>query len=403
MIKLIEIEFEKFIKRKSFYIALILFTIIFIVSMVIYTYRGVKVMDPQHYIDNLKKQINQYEEQKVAGDKKYVKTYEKFINDFKLEVNNLEIMQDESIPWEERVQIDIEFSKDKTKRLKAVPSIVEAERSNILLKEYYLENNIPYDYSNKLEAFDLIPDMLYSVGFLGLFIIVGVMVVDVVAGENKPATIKFLVTKPIERWKIIFAKFLVSVVVINILILVFEAIYFIILGFIFGFGDPSLPVLAGTTYTSVAPAYVEEIKSITKPILGSTVLISQGTLIVKVLIIQGLGITACISFCLLCSTIIENAGIATGVAITSIVLTQGITLQRFTNMNYLEKSSSINKVLPFLFPSYYDCRGVVSGKMNEVLGVTFINFNFVVMVMLGWIVICYGISHMIFVKKDITA
>lgn len=403
MIRLIEIEFGKFVKRKSFYISLILFTIIFVVSMIIFMYRGVEFMDPQNYIDEAKRQINQYEEMKNASDTSKNKGYEKIINDLKLEVSNLEILQDESIPWEERIKIDIEFSKDKIKRLKESPSMVEAENGNILLKEYYLENGIPYDYSKKLGAFSLIPEIVYAFGFLGLFIIVAVMVVDVVAGENKPATIKFLVTKPIERWKIILAKFLVSVVVINILIFVFEVIYFIILGVIFGFGDPSLPVLAGTTYTSVAPAYVDELKSITKPILGSTILISQWTLIAKLLIIQGLGITACISFCLLCSTLIENAGIATGVAITSIILTQGITLQRLSNRNYLEKSSWINKVVPYLFPSYYDGSLVISGEINEMLGVTFINFNFVAMVMLGWIVICYGISHVIFVKKDITA
>ncbi|WP_346929721.1 ABC transporter permease subunit [Clostridium sp.] len=401
MIRLIEVEFYKFIRRKSFIISLILFIIIFVAAMISLMYSGISSMDPQKYINETKKQINLLEEQKdVSGNAKN-KGYEKIINDLKLDVNNLEIMQDESIPWQERVKMDIKFSEDKMKRLSEVPSAVEAEKGNILLKEYYLENNIPYDYSNKVDAFELMPKEIFSFGFLGLFIIVGVMVVDVVAGENKPATIKFLVTKPIERWKIIFAKFLVSVVLINMLILIIEAIYFIILGFIFGFGDPSLPTLAGTTYTSVSPAYVEKLKSITKPVLGSTILISQGELILKLLIIQALGITACISFCLLCSVIIENAGIATGVAITFIILTQGITLQRFTNKNYLEKSSAI--ILPFLFPSYYDGTAIIDGKINEMLGVTFIDFNFVIMVMLGWIVICYGLSHIIFVKKDIKA
>lgn len=403
MIRVIEVEFYKFIRRKSFMISLILLTIIFVASMILLMYRGVSSMDTKNYINETKKQINLLEEQKNVGGNSKNKGYEKIINDLKLEVKNLEIMQDENIPWQERVKMDIKFSKDKIKRLSESPSAVEAEKGNILLKEYYLENNIPYDYSNKLDVFKIMPEVIYSFGFLGLFIIVGVMVVDVVAGENKPATIKFLVTKPIERWKIIFAKFLVSVVLINLLILIIEIIYFIILGFIFGFGNSSLPVLAETTYTSVSPAYIDQLKSVTKPVLGSTILITQGQLLMRLLIIQVLGVTACISFCLFCSTIIENSGIAIGVAITSIILTQGITLQRFTNRNYLEKSSVINKILPFLFPSYYDGRVIVDGSINEMLGVTFIDFNFVIMVLLGWIVVGYGLSHIIFIKKDIKA
>ena len=109
MIRVIEVEFYKFIRRKSFIISLILFAIIFVASIILLMYRGVSSMDTKNYINEKKKQINLLEEQKNVGGNNKKKGNEKIINDLKLEVKNLEMMQDESITWQERVKVDIIF------------------------------------------------------------------------------------------------------------------------------------------------------------------------------------------------------------------------------------------------------------------------------------------------------
>ncbi|MPM31282.1 hypothetical protein SDC9_77837 [bioreactor metagenome] len=132
-------------------------------------------------------------------------------------------------------------------------------------------------------------------------------------------------------------------------------------------------------------------------------IITRGALILKVLILQSLGITACIAFCLLCSTIIENSGTSTGSALFFITFMQVMMIYKNINQFDLKPPGFINKILPYLFTTYYDGGVVISGKINQALGITFVNFNFAVMVMLGWIVVCYSISHLIFVKKDFVA
>lgn len=408
MLRLISVEFNKLIRRKKFIIGTAMLILMFFLSLGMILFYRVETLGVDKQIKEAKKVINTYEQQlKLQQDKGTSEDisngYNKIINDQKKDLEKLQTLANESIPWQERVEKDIEYSRDKIKRLGFSDSIKEAENGNILLKQYYLDNDIPYNYNENLDFFSVIPDVLYVFGLFGLFIIIGVMVVDVISGENKPATIKMLLTKPLERWKVIFSKFLVCVITVNLLVLGVEFLCFTILGFIFGFGDPSLPTLFGTTYSSVPAAYINELKAVVTPVIGSTMLITKGTLILKVLILQSLGITACIAFCLLCSTLIENSGTSTGTALFFITFMQVMMIYKNINQFDLKPPGFINKILPYLFTTYYDGGVVISGKINQALGITFVNFNFAVMVMLGWIVVCYSISHLIFVKKDFVA
>lgn len=410
MLRLISVEFNKLIRRKKFIIGTAMLILMFFLSLGMILFYRVETLGVDKQIKEAKKVINTYEQQlKLQQDKGASEDisngYNKIINDQKKDLEKLQTLADNSIPWREKVKKDIEYSRDKIRRLGFSDSIKEAENGNILLKQYYLNNNIPYNYNENLDFFSVIPDVLYVFGLFGLFIIIGVMVVDVISGENKPATIKMLLTKPLERWKIIFSKFLVCVITVNLLVLGVEFLCFTILGFVFGFGfgDPSLPTLVGTTYSSVPAAYINELKAVVTPVIGSTMLITRGALILKVLILQSLGITACIAFCLLCSTLIENSGTSTGTALFFITFMQVMMIYKNINQFDLKPPGFINKVLPYLFTTYYDGGVVISGKINQALGITFVNFNFAVMVMLGWIVVCYSISHFIFVKKDFVA
>lgn len=409
MIRLIQIEFHKFIRRKKFLIALILLILCCMFCLGASVLSASKYSGVENEIKATEKYIKTLEEQGNLENDKGASTavtngYTKIINDMKGRLAILKRTDDESIPWQQRVKEDIQYSKYNLEKNYGMPPIGKfQELSNIMLKQYYLNKNIPYDYNKKISSFNIMPDLIRIFSTIGLLVIVSIMVLDVVSGENKPATIKLLATKPIERWKIILSKFVVCVFVVNAIILLLELIMFIFIGLIFGFGDPSLPIVAGIKYDIAVPGSIQELKSAVNPILSSGILLSQGTVLFKILILQILTITACVSFCFLCSTAIQNSSNSTGAGLVFIALNYAAILLKVNAkaMHRVKPANVFDKILAFLFISQYDGLDIVTGRINESLAINFIDFRFSVVVLLIWIVACYLISHIIFVRKDI--
>lgn len=411
MIRLIQIEFQKFIRRKKFLIALIILILCCIFCLGAAVLSASKYNGVENEIKATEKYIKTLEEQGNLENDKGASTavsngYTKIINDMKGRLAILKRNADESIPWQQRLKEDIQYSKYNLEKNYGMPPMGKfQELSNIMLKQYYLNKNIPYDYNKKISSFYIMPDLIRIFSTIGLLIIVGIMVLDVVSGENKPATIKLLASKPIERWKIILSKFIVCVVVVNVIVLLLELIMFIVIGLIFGFGDPSLPIVAGIKYDIAAPGNIQELKSAVNPVLSSGILLSQGTALIKILILQVLAITASIAFCFLCSTAIQNSSNSTGVGLILIAFSYAAILLKVNakSMYRVKPAAVFDKVLAFLFTSQYDGLDIVTGRINESLAINFIDFRFSVMVLLIWIVVCYLVSHIIFVRKDILA
>ncbi|ERI92463.1 hypothetical protein HMPREF1982_02445 [Clostridiales bacterium oral taxon 876 str. F0540] len=410
MFNIIQIELWKFVRRKKFIISLALLMVVCVFCILSTIVAAPKTRGITNEIKRTKDYINILEEQgnlqKDKGASEAVnKGYSKIINDQKEKLIQLEKLADENVPWQERVKQDISYSKQYLeKNWNLTPVAQYQERINIMKKQYYLDNNMPYDYNESIKSFEDMPAEMRIFGLLGLLIIAGIMVVDIVSGENKPATIKLLLTKPIERRKVVLSKFIVSFFVVNGVILLFELIIFIAIGGIFGFGNSSLPAVAGTRYTAVSPEYANELKSIVIPNLSSTFLISSGNLIVKILVIQILAVTASIAFCFLCSTVIENSNISTGVAVFFMGFTHALVLLKHNGFMYrVQPPTIIDKISAFIFTTYYDGQAVVNGDINMKLGLDFISYRYVLVILIVWIVLCYGISHLVFVRKDITS
>lgn len=410
MFNIIQIELLKFVRRKKFIISLALLMVVCVFCILSTIVVAPKTRGITNEIKRAKDYINILEEQgnlqKDKGASEAVnKGYSKIINDQKEKLIQLEKLADENVPWQERVKQDISYSKQYLEKNWNLPPVAQyQERINIMKKQYYLDNNIPYDYNESIKSFDDMPAEMRIFGLLGLLIIAGIMVVDIVSGENKPATIKLLLTKPIERRKVILSKFIVSFFVVNGVILLFELIIFIAIGGIFGFGNSSVPAVAGTRYMAVSPEYANELKSIVIPNLSSTILISSENFIVKMLVIQILAVTASIAFCFLCSTVIENSNISTGVAVFFMGFTHALVLLKHNGFMYrVQPPTIIDKISAFIFTTYYDGQAVVSGDINMKLGLDFISYRYVLIILIAWIVLCYSISHLVFVRKDITS
>lgn len=410
MFTLMGIEFKKFIRNKKFLVGLAFLIAIFILMFFLIVCVRPKRVGVKNTIDKMQKYVNELEEkgnqEKDKGAVAVSSAYDKLLKEGKefLEVEKMKA--DPNIPWRKKVERDIKSSQDNLKRNSELhPDAEHSELSNIRLKKYYLDHNIPYDYDDKITAFNNFPDTIRIIATFGLFIIVGVMASNVVSGENKPATIKLLLTKPIKRWKVILSKFIVAVVTVNLIILLLEFIYFILVGLIFGFGDASLPVLTDVKYRVVEAAYIAQEGGAVVPYAGSGVLISTGSLIVKMLILQVLGVTSTIAFCFLMAVVIKNPNNSMILSLILIAFTHAIFNIKVNDysMQRLKPATVLDRFLAVLFPIYHNSIDVVSGRINRVLAVDFITFKFSVILLLVWIGVCYGITHVVFVKKDVLA
>lgn len=74
-----------------------------------------------------------------------------------------------------------------------------------------------------------------------------VMVVstDLVSSEYSGGTIKILLTRPVQRWKILLSKYIVMLLSISLILLSIVVISYIVSGLVFGYGGWNLPLLTG--------------------------------------------------------------------------------------------------------------------------------------------------------------
>lgn len=407
MLSLIFIEINKLIRRKKFLIGVILLLIIsaflFFMEAKFNADKGntkANIEYQKNYVEKLKEESKiQSDNGKDAG---ISSGYLKIVEDTEKEIKHLETLLDPNISNKEKLEKNIEYYKERIKRYKFSSSMTEYYNGKILESNYYIDNNLNYNFENKINAIDALKGVLSMSSKIGLLIVVAIMTSDIVAGENKPATIKFMLVKPIARWKILCSKFIAAIVCINIVIVIIELLMAIIFGVIYGFGDLTLPTIVGTTYESIPPYLIRELKILVNPIVGSSYLISNGLFLLQLFFIQLLVVTATIAFSLLFSTIFEDNNVALTLPLIFIIFMQWIYKIKSGVKEDLVPPGFINKVIPFAFTTYGDSSGVIVGSINSDLGIAFVNLKFSILILLSWILICYFISHVIFTKKDVS-
>lgn len=149
MFTIMGIEFKKFIRSKKFLVAMGLMIANCTLCLMLTAFLMPKRVGVQNGIKARKKYINKLEEQgnlkKYKGASSSVNSaYEKILREEKAFLKVMEMHADKSIPWQQKLHEDIKFSQDNLKRNPYLhPSAKHSELSNIRIKRYYLENNIP--------------------------------------------------------------------------------------------------------------------------------------------------------------------------------------------------------------------------------------------------------------------
>lgn len=394
MLSLIYNETIKLIKRKKTLILLLAFSLL-VGFMMFGTYKDnenrKKYNSPEYRMGMIQENINNLKQMSndtgiTEGDRKQ---FDKEIirNEEELKILK-ETPKGQEIDWKQQLNLRISDIEENLNQESIDSSYRESMKLQLQQYKYLLDNNIKYDEED-LNAFNFIKVLFEMLG--AMFLVVGVIVfsADIVSGEYTPPTMKFLVTQPVSRWKILFSKFIAVVCTSAIIILTVELIAYLIMGFIFGFGNHNYPMLVGTRYEFDLTAIAGEGRSL-KAIAGSTYIITREAFLVRAVLLQMLFIIATASFAFMLSTILKSSMVSTSLGIvTAIVLTI------FQNIPYVKKSASL------IFSTYGNPMSLMEGNLAAMMREPIINTRTGIMVLAGWAILCYLIAHFVFVKRDI--
>lgn len=397
MITLVKNEIKKLFSRKKTLVVLIAFAAL--VALICYsTYRSAvnyrKYSNPEFQKQNMQAEIKDMQKAEAnvtSQDEK--KSIDQQIQSMQQELNRLDTeISSKGVDWRENLKTQIEQMKQ-TMASSDDPNNKgldkEQMRIQISTAEYELKNNIKPEDMGDVTATACVKSLFEVLG--AIFLIVGIMVfaADMVSGEFTPPTMKVLLTQPVTRGKILLSKFIAVTISVIVLIIGVELVSYLIMGLAFSFGNSMYPVAIGTKYTLSAHSFSNGVPDLVA-VYGSSYIIPMWQYIIYLFLFEALFIVACTAFAFMLSTIFKSSmvSVATG-AVVSIALTifQGL--------------PALQKLLPYVITTYGSFSGVITS--NIIMNTRNTNNTplFSCMVLVGWIVICYAISHIIFTKRDV--
>ena len=150
--------------------------------------------------------------------------------------------------WKENLRTSIQ-NIEKTPQSTTLSAMMREQNNNELqIDKYLLNNNIKPMNDYIFNGINYVQTLFKTLGIIFLAVGVAIFSSDMVSGEYTPATAKFLLTQPISRAKILFSKYVTSVLSSIILICVIELIAFLIVGIFAGFGNMNYPVIVGQRF-----------------------------------------------------------------------------------------------------------------------------------------------------------
>ncbi|KGM94556.1 ABC transporter permease [Clostridium novyi A str. 4552] len=394
---LIKNEFIKLMSRKKTYVVIIAFVLLLgFIGFGVYSQakhiredskpenRIAREHEQIKSLNNMKNDPKIPKEDKKEFDREITEAYKR-IDEIKEEAKK------GKVDWRVTLKKEIKETEEQLKQSK----IQEVEKDRLTLdlqqKRYLLNNDIePKENKFEVRAIDYIEDVM---GLLGtIFLVVGVIVFgsDMVSGEYTPPTMKFLLTEPVSRGKILFAKFVTLVVSSTIFILGIELIAFLVMGLIFKFGDLNYPVQVGTKFAYNLAAKPEMGEPLVRAIAGTTFIIPMWKYIINMFLLQALFIIACTAFTFMLSTVLKSSMVSMALSIVLVIV-----------FNIFSSFPALKKVAQFIFTSYGSSPNILNGGIIQGFGNVNLTPTVIVIILAVWTVVCYIISHIVFTKKDI--
>lgn len=397
MFTLIRNEMIKLMSRKKTVIITIAFAILvaFIGFAMYKTSESMKEWNkPERRIQNEQENIKHLEEFKKdpkisEADKK------RFDEDIKQSYERIEEIKKEKQgvkpDWRVTLKKEISGMEAQLKDTQIREQDKESIKLELMTKKYLLENNIQPEYNSyDVTATAFIRQLFEILGTI--FLAVGVIIFssDMVSGEYTPPTMKFLLTQPVSRGKVLFSKFIALILSSSIIIVVIEILAFLIMGLIFSFGNMDYPVTTGTRFMYDLTVKGEMGQKAITAIAGSSYIIPMWKYIVQMFGIQILFIIASASFAFLLSTVVKSSMVS--MASTTVII---IAFTIAQTIPY------INKYAHYLFTTFGDPSKILTGNIALRSNNPVITPTFSIAILLGWTIVSYVISHVVFKKRDI--
>jgi ABC-2 type transport system permease protein len=397
MISLIKNEIIKLIFRRKTLVTLIAFVVLLILvafglykenqSMVRNQDPKYRVQEIQSNIDRLNNRINS---SRTSDDEKvmYVSNIKSLEEEIQKIKNNPVIVKSD---WKENLKISIQDI-EKSLQSKTISARRREQNNNqLLIDKYLLNKNIKPIEDYAFIGINFIQTLFSMLGAIFLAVGVAIFLSDMVSGEFTPATAKFLLIQPISRAKILFSKYLTSVLSSIILICSLELIAFLIVGAIKGFGNMNYPVLVGEHFRYDL-SYINQIGGHDLiSIAGSALMLPMWHYLINAFLMQILFIIACTTFVFMISTVSKSSMIAMSTSIATIIA-----------ISALQNVSTITKeITSFIFIIYGNVNDVLTGGSAMSLGLPYPTTSFIILILVIWTIASYLIAHYVFEKRDI--
>lgn len=405
MITLIKYELLKLFKRVKtlvVVIAFMLLTAVLTVGLYKDSENMKKYNSPEFQIKNIEENIKFNEEQKnnlppeVRNDatkkEEYLKHLDENTVDLKDQLSKLKALSGKEVDWKETLNTRIKELETTLKEDQSSSKELKGGWEQELQQLKYLkDNNIKPMEDYDFNAFSYLEKLMSILGQVFLVIGIAIFAADMVSGECTPPTLKLLLTQPVSRGKVIFSKFIAVTLAAIGLIMSIEAISFLVVGLIYGFGNSSYPVMVGARYAFNQSVFLPNGGHPLALIAGSSQIIPMWKYTIELLLTQGLYILACTSFVFLVSALFKSSMVSMGLATVSLIAMTII----FNLVGFLKKFAM------YVFTSYIDMGAVIKGDTALMFNNPSSTLGLAVIIFLVWTLVCYLITHFVFTKKDI--
>lgn len=146
----------------------------------------------------------------------------------------------DDIAWEEQLEEEIGNLESRLEQAELPEGFAENFAAQIEQQRVYLEEGVN---PNETGAPMFLRMFIDNSGDLFIPLLIVVVTADLVSSERSGGTIKMLLTRPVERWRILLSKWLTMVLSVSLIVLFISLVSIVIAGIMFGFGGWTQPII----------------------------------------------------------------------------------------------------------------------------------------------------------------
>lgn len=255
--------------------------------------------------------------------------------------------------------------------------------------KYLKDNNIKPLQGWEYQEFNFLTNLSNFLG-IGLLIAgIAVFMSDIVSGECTPATLKFLLVQPVKRGKILFSKFIVSVITVLSLIIIPELAGMAVVNVTSNIDASNYPVRIEQTYEKHFDQELQ--RMVMEQVPNTSKMVTNNEFALRSIGYQTIFIVAACSVIFMFSTIFKSSMISMAV---SVILTMFLTIGA-------QAIGTLRDYSHLLFTTYADAGSIINSKLPLMYENTNLTIMNGIICMTITAIIAYIISHINFTKKDI--